>query len=551
MRTPLLRCTLLSAAIGSLLASPVQASEWNGSYIANGQCFCAGALDSSVRNQLVPTPIGSQSIDQVCDRIGDGPKLVRTDGIFNFPVYADPQCGHGPFSEGSVVEASCSGSYEPGIDCQSAGPNWNMQALYEQEQVVQEASTTAVAVTGGSRYIDPALFKASDDEPSVTASVDTEVVSNVVSEVNEPVEAERVAARRVDEEQLLAEQQQALEAERRAAWDQEIAPSTSIQTTEAEQSATQSVEELRLAAEQARMAYEAGLAEQAQAEEAKLAKQAQADEAAKLAKQAQADEAAKLAKQAQADEAAKLAKQAQADEAAKLAKQAQADEAAKLAEQAQADEAAKLAEQAQADEAAKLAEKKAVERSASIVAETNNDSAATAPFAALQLPAGVQTNYNDFEYLQALPLGYDYGGGGMALSGSYSTLNKWHYVGRAGLADTYQEVFFGAGYYLTPPTATRMTVVATAGIEHGRFDLSSGDINASDNDTGLALSLASRFVVNQLVELQAGVGYSSFFDGDIHFLGGGFVHINNQLDLTSQFEIGDNDSFGLGIRYYY
>jgi len=143
------------------------------------------------------------------------------------------------------------------------------------------------------------------------------------------------------------------------------------------------------------------------------------------------------------------------------------------------------------------------------------------------------------------------GGAGVAVSGSYSSLGKWHYVGRAAVADSYNELFVGAGYHITPPSATRMTVVATAGLEYGRFQLSSGSITTDDSDSGLALRLGSRFVLNQKIELQGTLGYSSFFDGDIHFMGGGFYHINKQLDLTSQFEIGDNDSFGLGIRYYY
>ncbi len=525
MQTPLLRCTLLSAAIGSLLAAPVQASEWNGSYIANGQCFCAGVIDSSVRNQLVPTPIGGQSVEQICDRIGDGPKLTKSDGTYNFPVYADPQCGHGPASAGTELDYSCLGAYEPGVDCQSAGPAWDVQAMYGQvpaitEEVMTTAATTVSVVTGGSRYIDPASFKAADinepvaDTTVATPTVETEASAEVSTyvtpqlatstpEIVEPVDTEKSASRAARAEQLLAEQQQKLEVERKAAWDEATATAIPSQETQIDKQAN--------------------------------AVSAKATEDARLAKQAK-DAAAE----------ARLAEQARLDEEAKLAEQARIDEEAKLAEQARLDEEAKLAEQANA-----AAEAAKVKEAAEAVAETNSGSTSVAPLAALQLPAGVRTNYNDFEYVQALPMGYDFGGGGMALAGSYSALGKWHYVAQAGFADTYKEIFLGAGYYLTPPTATRMTVVATAGLEHGRFDLSSGALSASDSDTGVALSLASRFVVNRLVELQAGVGYSSFFDGDIHFLGGGFIHINKQLDLTSQFEIGDNDSFGVGIRYYY
>ncbi len=292
MQTPLLRYTLLSAAIGSLLASPAQASVWNGSYVANGQCFCAGVLDNSIRTQLVPTPVGSQSIDQVCDRIGNGPELVKTEGIFNFPVYADPQCGHGPFSAGSAAEVSCSGSYAPGIDCQSAGPNWSLQVLYEKAPEVQEETTTTAAVTGGSHYVDPSSFRATDDSSSIATSgtlpEETDVSSYATLELAESVITEKVApaAARVERaDQLLAEKQQALEAERKIEWEQAIAPATSHQATE----------------------------------DAQLAEQARIEEAAKLVEQARIEEAAKLAEQARIDEATKLAEQARVDEATKLA----------------------------------------------------------------------------------------------------------------------------------------------------------------------------------------------------------------------------------------
>jgi len=53
------------------------------------------------------------------------------------------------------------------------------------------------------------------------------------------------------------------------------------------------------------------------------------------------------------------------------------------------------------------------------------------------------------------------------------------------------------------------------------------------------------------IELQAGLGYSSFFDGDPHVFGAALFHLTKQMDLTGEFEVGDNDSLGLGIRYYY
>ena len=130
---------------------------------------------------------------------------------------------------------------------------------------------------------------------------------------------------------------------------------------------------------------------------------------------------------------------------------------------------------------------------------------------------------------------------------------RFHYLGRVGLANSYQEVLLGGGYYLTPPNADRLTVVLTAGLEYGNHEFSDEgrNLSAESSDTGVFLGLSSRVVVNRHFEFQGGAGYSSFFDGDPVLFGSGFIHINRQIDLVSRFELGDNDSLGLGIRFYY
>ncbi len=547
MRTSLLRCTLLSAAIASVLGSPANANNWNGSYIANGQCFCIGVQDSAVSNQLLPTPVGGQSVSQICERVGNGPGLTMNDGVFDSPVYADPQCGHGPFANNQKPDIGCSGAYEPGVDCQAAGPTWDLQLAFKEELNKEAEPSTTIAVTGGSRYIDPASFRVdeSTDQQTAALSANEEQVLNAegAETQNLTSSVERVMV--IDGVEVTVSED--------VPQPQVIVATESVDKERAEAARLAELDRIKELAKQARLDADAKLAEQTSVDaDVKLAEQARLDTEANLAEQTRVDADAKLAEQARLDTETNLAKQARVDAEAKQAEQARIDAEAKLAEQARIDAEAKLAEQARIDAEAKLAEQARSDAdTAEVVAESTGGDAKIAPIAALQLPSGIESKYNDFEYLQAMPLGYDYGGGGMAVSGSYASHGKWHYLGRAGVADSYSELFIGAGYYFVPPKATRMTLSATVGLEYGRFTLTSGDLSARDEDSGLALNIASRFVLNRHVELQAGLGYSSFFDGDVHFIGGGFVHINKQLDLTSQFELGDNDSFGLGIRYYY
>ena len=174
---------------------------------------------------------------------------------------------------------------------------------------------------------------------------------------------------------------------------------------------------------------------------------------------------------------------------------------------------------------------------------------------ALRLPANTRASSRDFNYFEALPTNYEFGGGGVVLEASLQRKSRFQFLGNVGMSDTYDEVMLGAGYFLTPKSASRLTVVLLAGVEHGSFELT--DQNAAPgftvtaSDTGLFLGALSRVVINNKFELKGGLGYSSFFEGDATFFGGGYYHMTPRLDVVSRFELGDNDQLGLGIRYYY
>ena len=115
------------------LATPAFANGiWQGSYSANGQCFCSGEVPATLASKIVPTPIGGQTIKQVCAKVGEGPELQKQAGLFNHPVYEDLQCGNGPHAASSQKrDAACIGSLDGGFDsCVPIGPEWDLKQAY-------------------------------------------------------------------------------------------------------------------------------------------------------------------------------------------------------------------------------------------------------------------------------------------------------------------------------------------------------------------------------------------------------------------------------------
>ena len=200
-----------------------------------------------------------------------------------------------------------------------------------------------------------------------------------------------------------------------------------------------------------------------------------------------------------------------------------------------------------------------VEESAGAVAvtEPGESGAAAAPLPALRLPAGVRGSSNEFGYVEAMPKNYEIGGAGLGLEASGESAQRFHYLVRAGIADSYRELALGAGVHVTPPDADRVTFALSAGIEYGAFELVGTDAEGratqtlDDDEAGAFLELSSRLVVNPRFEIAGGVGYSSFHGGDPHGFGGAFFHVNRRFDLMSRFEVGDNDQLGIGLRYFY
>ena len=162
------------------------------------------------------------------------------------------------------------------------------------------------------------------------------------------------------------------------------------------------------------------------------------------------------------------------------------------------------------------------------------------------MPPDVRPSSREFSYVDAMSLGYERGGSGVMLEGSVAAGTRYRLLARIGAAAGYQELLLGASWYAVPPAADRLTLVLTFGVENGRFELES-----QGSDTGLYLAGAARLVVNGRLELQAGLGHGSFFEGDPVAFGRAAFHVTSWLDLLSRFELGGNDSLGIGLRFYY
>jgi len=114
-----------------------------------------------VAGKIFPTPIGGQTVSQICQRLGDGPGLEQKGGLFNYPVYSDSQCGHGPFSQNTeAANQECLGSLD-GLGnegCEVAGPKWSIKQAFSKKPAVDkpaEKTAESTATVSNRPKVDP------------------------------------------------------------------------------------------------------------------------------------------------------------------------------------------------------------------------------------------------------------------------------------------------------------------------------------------------------------------------------------------------------------
>lgn len=598
-------------ATAALLCSPfvlqiAHASEWSGSYAAQGQCFCVGELPSGLSSRIVPTPIGGQTISQVCKRVGEGPGLLKTSGLFNYPVYKDSQCGHGPFAVGDEpVSASCAGSLDGDKKgCVPVGAKWNLSQTFGQMTAPAAAKPDSKDGTTAQSLMEKPIVSSTTVKSKIRQGKNSGEVKVLKATIIkspstagssfDPARLSSKAARSKTLESfkgktITIEDQRYLQAH------------SAVSATGGESGSRIILDGVVYLREDAKLDMADLYQDQtekntAKVPSAKASAKASGNASGKLPKVVNAKTDTKLIEkpsvsngnrsddsllpdsqsvakanrlreqQVQKEQKATLVAKDKADvlfarqteDAAKLG--AELDKDATL--QTQAEQLRKV-EDAQRLAAEKKRQKSVEESTAQVkpagsansqsVADAKTSDIGSTLLTALRLPPGARQSSRDFTYFEALPVSYDIGGGGVLLEASGSSHTRFQYVGTLGVAAEYQEFMVGGGYYLTPPDADRLTVVLLAGLEYGNFQLSDNvdQLSVDFDDTGIFLGASTRFVLNNRFEFKGGVGYSTFFDGDATIFGGGYYHINRRLDVVSRFELGDNDLLGIGVRYYY
>lgn len=498
---------LLAGAVWGL-APGANATEQPLSYAADNQCFCNLAVSNPLANRMVGTPIGGQSVAQVCQRIGAGPKLLESDTGYNFPVYQDAQCGHGP-SLSSQLSAT---------DEAAIGPKWDLATAYgapakkatntanasEPESASRPGNTTSNRFKP--RYVN--LPEGSDN--TVQPSQTTSTAIRLKPSIKKPVVSTPVV-----------DAASSASSKSNAAID---VPKTPI-IKPAIKPAIQPV-----------------------VEAAKVKPDVTVQKVVEVTKEIKPKVTKPTLKAAQVTtpEVAERAKLSELPELAQSRVEPKAP--VRLPIPKTIEEANEVFPQntATTPNAANAA-------NAVVVEEVTKapQPLSTAPSTAIQTPSGLDASVANPQYLSVIPMTYDFGGSGVRFTASALRTNNLGVTLKASVAESYQEGSAGVKYLLNAGRTDRLALSLAGGVEYGRFKLAGRGVETTVADLGVFASASALFAVTPRLHVQAGLGISSFFDGDPHVMGSAFFSLTPQWDIAGEFELGDNDSVGLGVRYYY
>jgi len=499
---PIRRLTIHACTYGVMLACATSAqagaSLWNGSYVAEDSCYCVGEQSRYIDSQIVPTPIGGQSVAQVCKRLSNGPMLQKFNEKFNFTVYPDAQCGNGPFPD-AIARGNdqCLGHLGiNGEDCATRGPRWNLSEAYAKDATPPVDNSTNSLVTGGSRHIKPPVKR--------TAS------KTVEAQQAENTSVAEIARIRANSKKIARKDQKVEKVQKVKQAQKPVVPETR------EQIRARQLVHLEAARKRAELANADQINSDQNSVEGLLPQVAAAS-----------------------GDADKAVTKGSTIESAKVKSSISQDTNIASVE---------------ADDATPVKPESASKSSLESVAESTKTPAVvkespTVP--ALKVPAGLGPVNPQYDYFEASPLTYDFGGAGLGIAVSKSSHNRMQYVLKAAAADTYREASIGFGMFFQPAEAERTTLMVRAGLEYGLFNFRNEVVKADLSDTGVFAEFASRYAFTRKFDLQAGVSYSSFFEGDAVVYSAAFYQLTPKLDLTVKSELGDNNLIGFGIRYHY
>lgn len=461
------------------LTPGVNAAEEPLSYTANNSCYCNLSANSSLHKRIVGTPVGGQTVMQVCERIGEGPALKKSAGQYNFPVFDDMQCGHGPGETGYRGLLS-----DMGPESVNA-PKWDLAKVYSESSKTLAASTANKATLVTPEKADELAKSSEATKPATTSSGST---------------ARRFKPRYVK----VPSTSSGSNAERTKAVEKPVVAKNTPKPTPVQQPV---VKKPVVVSKRIPIPTREYTQDQSDIESLPLAETIPMT----------------------------------GDVTESVTSTAPESNRSTVNETITTEEV--IVAQEPLDEGRVIAE--------NVNSAPNSTEQTIAVSNTFRMPPSVRASSREFEYISFTPVSYDFGGAGVRFTASTMQGDNLRLILRAALARTYHEGIVGASYVYTPREANRLTFALTGGVEYGRFTLEDQNIETTVSDSGFFAQINSRFVVNNRFELQGGVGISSFFDGDPHAFGAAFYHITKKLDLTGEFEVGDNDSLGLGIRYYY
>ena len=508
--------------------------EWVSSYNANGTCYCAPDINPSLKNRIVATPVGGQSISQVCARIGAGPALNLNNGQFNFPVYHDAQCGNGPAGADSE---GCEGRTENDDSvCTGTGPLWDLKSAYAKPAAVKPSPEKKQVVK--KTVVESKVEKAA--EAALAKKLATEARAKREQEeaalalkLAEEARAKSQRQNEIKQQQLIRQQQEKVEREQLAQLQaKEAAQSELAQTQQLEAETASIAQEQAAEAEKNRLAQE-----EADRTRQRLALESRRRQAQQLAEQKAAEQ------QQLADEESIARQEAEQEKADRI--RAAAATAAKIRAEADAEAEAQAQREAEAKIEAdqQLANSAAVEKVESGVEPVIESGTGTG----VRLPSYASLSNGHTGFVELAPVTYDFGGAGASVAGGYLWAPGWQFTGRAAVVEEYSEVMLGITKSYTPAAFKGAKINLLAGVEHGSFDLGITDFD----DSGVILGGSLGFNVGRRANLSAGVKYSSFFEGDPGVFGLLLFRVVNNLDFSTHVESGDNANLSLGLRYHY
>jgi opacity protein-like surface antigen len=155
-------------------------------------------------------------------------------------------------------------------------------------------------------------------------------------------------------------------------------------------------------------------------------------------------------------------------------------------------------------------------------------------------PSVFDYNYADIEFID-----YDAGDGGLRLSGSYDIKPNFNLIGGLSFVSDYTQLDIGVGHHSQWYGLENTDLNLFAGLEYGDFDTGF----FSDSDGGIFFGAGMRTLIVPKLELAGSLSYHTFFDGDFVLSLEGLYRFTPKLHGKLGLDLGDNDTFRLGVRY--